>query len=93
MAKKKKPAKGDSVIEGKATEVKKKKKVGLFKFLQQVRSEGAKVTWTTRNETVVSTVMVLIMVTIMAVFFFGVDQLLRLGICGILPIDCVSTIN
>ncbi|NOX93811.1 MAG: preprotein translocase subunit SecE [Alphaproteobacteria bacterium] len=93
MAKKKKPGKSEPVIEGKATEVKKKKKTNIFEFLQQVRGEGSKVTWTTRNETLVSTIMVLIMVTIMAIFFFGVDQLLRLGICGILPIECVSTSN
>jgi preprotein translocase subunit SecE len=34
----------------------------------------------------ISTVMVLIMVTIMAIFFFIVDQLLRLAVGGILQI-------
>ena len=90
MAKNKKTGGGDGVIEGKAAEVKKKKKTNPLEFLQQVRNEGAKVTWTSRNETLVSTIMVLIMVAIMALFFFGVDQLLRFGVCTILPIDCVS---
>lgn len=89
MAKKGKS--GDTpVIEGKAAEVKKKKKTSPLEFFQQVRNEATKVTWTTRNETTVSTIMVLIMVAIMALFFFGVDQVLRFGICNALPIECVA---
>lgn len=75
MAKDKRPA--GATIEGKAEEVGKKKKVGFFEFVQQVRAEGQKVTWTSRNETIISTIMVLIMVAIMAVFFLIVDQVLR----------------
>jgi len=45
-----------------------------FTFLQQVRSEVAKVVWPTRNETLVSTIMVLIMVTLASVFFLAADQ-------------------
>ncbi|WP_395073388.1 preprotein translocase subunit SecE [Hyphococcus sp.] len=93
MAKNKKPADDGTVIEGKAAEVKKKKRTSPLTFLQQVRNEAAKVTWTTRNETVVSTIMVLIMVAIMAVFFFSVDQGLRFAICHLLPIDCVGANN
>lgn len=81
---------GAPVIEGKATEAKKKKRTNPFQFLQQVRNEGSKVTWTSRNETMVSTIMVLIMVAIMALFFFLVDQVLRWGVCNILPIQCVT---
>lgn len=51
-----------------------------FQFLQQVRSEVRKVTWPTRRETTVTTVMVFIMVFIAAVFFFLVDQVLSLGV-------------
>ncbi len=89
MSKSKKPTSGNGVIDGKATEVKKKKRTNPLEFLQQVRNEGAKVTWTSRNETMISTMMVLIMVVIMAIFFFIVDQILRFGVCSILPIDCV----
>ena len=46
-----------------------------FTFLQQVRQETAKVVWPTRNETLVSLVMVLIMVVIAAIFFFLADTL------------------
>ena len=43
------------------------------KFVREVQSEATKVTWPTRNETVVTTIMVLIMVTLAALFFFSVD--------------------
>ncbi len=76
-------------IEGKADEQpRKKKRTSPLVFLQQVRAEGSKVTWTSRNETMISTIMVLIMVAIMSLFFFGVDQLLRFGVCSVLPIQC-----
>ncbi|MEM8937305.1 MAG: preprotein translocase subunit SecE [Pseudomonadota bacterium] len=93
MAKSKKSGGGDT-IEGKAVETsKKKKRTNIFAFFQQVRNEGAKVTWTTRNETLVSSIMVLIMVAIMALFFFLVDQVLRFGVCNVLPIQCVALGN
>jgi preprotein translocase subunit SecE len=47
-----------------------------FTFLQQVRSETAKVTWPSRRETMISTVMVLVMVVFAALFFFAADQLI-----------------
>ncbi|MCF4098694.1 MULTISPECIES: preprotein translocase subunit SecE [Maritalea] len=46
-----------------------------FTFLQQVRSEVAKVVWPTRNETLISTVMVLIMITLASLFFLAADQI------------------
>jgi preprotein translocase subunit SecE len=50
-----------------------------FTFLQQVRSETAKVTWPSRRETMISTMMVLAMVVIASLFFFAVDQIYGLG--------------
>jgi preprotein translocase subunit SecE len=47
-----------------------------FVFARQVRQEVSKVTWPTRNETVITTIMVMVMVFIMAFFFLGVDQIL-----------------
>lgn len=55
-----------------------------LEFMRQVRQEVSKVTWPTRKETTMSTVMVFIMVTFMALFFFFVDQVLSLGVRGIL---------
>ena len=49
-------------------------KTNPFEFLQQVREEAAKVTWPTRRETMISTVMVFI------VLHSGVQWLL--GISG-----------
>ena len=45
-------------------------------FVNQVRQEGRKITWPTRRETMMTTVMVLIMTAILAVFFLGVDQVI-----------------
>ncbi|MEL6362035.1 MAG: preprotein translocase subunit SecE [Pseudomonadota bacterium] len=87
-----KPAgEGQKTLDAKAEEQgRKKKSASPLEFLQQVRNETAKVTWTTRNETLISTVMVLIMVAVMAIFFFFVDWGLRTAVCTVLPIDCVS---
>jgi preprotein translocase subunit SecE len=43
-------------------------------FIRQVRAETAKVHWPTRKETVATAIMVLIMTTLLAIFFFGVDS-------------------
>ena len=51
-----------------------------FHFLQQVRSEVSKVTWPTRRETVITTIMVFIMVFLASMFFFLVDQVLSFGV-------------
>lgn len=48
-------------------------KTNPLEFIQQVRSETSKVTWPTRRETLVTTVMVFIMVAFAMVFFFLVD--------------------
>lgn len=53
-------------------------------FVRQVRQEAAKVTWPSRKETMVASMMVFIMVAISAVFFFAVDQILALGVRYIL---------
>lgn len=53
-------------------------------FFQQVRQEGRKVTWATRQEVTVSTIMVLIMVVISAIFFFLVDSALRFLVATVL---------
>jgi len=51
-----------------------------FVFLQQVRAETAKVTWPTRRETMISTIMVLIFAFIAAIFFFAADQIMAIAI-------------
>ncbi len=53
-------------------------------FIQQVRQEVAKVTWPSRKETTVTTGMVFLMVVLIALFFFFVDQILSFGVKQIL---------
>ena len=57
-----------------------------FKFLQEVRSETAKVTWPTRRETTVTTIMVFVMVALASIFFFVADQVIRLFVTFLLGI-------
>jgi len=59
-------------------------KTNPFTFLQQVRQEISKVTWPTRRETVVTTIMVFIMIVISAFFFLAIDQILSLFIGALL---------
>ena len=49
-------------------------------FLREVRQEASKVTFPTRKETLVTTLMVFIMAVIMAVFFFFTDQVLSFAV-------------
>ena len=53
-------------------------KINPAEFLQQVRSEAAKVTWPTRKETLVTTAMVFVMVILASVFFLVSDQVIRI---------------
>ncbi len=43
-------------------------------FIRQVRAETSKVVWPTGRETMMTVMMVIIMATILALFFFGVDS-------------------
>ncbi len=49
-------------------------KVTPGEFIRQVRSETAKVTWPTRKETITTAIMVVIMTTLLAIFFFAIDS-------------------
>lgn len=51
---------------------------GPFRFFGEVRAEARKVTWATRQEVTVSTIMVIIFGVVAALFFFLVDTLLRI---------------
>jgi len=61
-------------------------KVSPFKFLQEVRAEAQKVTWPTRKETTVTTIMVFVMVAVASVFFLLADQLMRIAVSFILGV-------
>ena len=48
------------------------------KFLREVRTESAKIVWPTRKETLMTGLMVVIMTSVLAIFFFGIDSLFSL---------------
>ncbi len=56
------------------------------KFIREVRQEMNKVTWPTRQETTISTVMVLVLALVSALFFLLVDGILAQGVQWILGI-------
>ena len=49
-------------------------RVNPGEFIRQVRAETAKVVWPTGRETAMTVVMVIIMTTVLGMFFFGVDS-------------------
>ncbi len=48
----------------------------VVEFFSGVRKETGKVTWPTRKETLVTSVMVVVLTTVMALFFLLVDSVL-----------------
>jgi preprotein translocase subunit SecE len=57
-----------------------------IQFLQQVRQETSKVTWPSRNEVLISTVMVLVLVTAASLFFLLADQVISWAVSLMLSI-------
>ncbi len=57
------------------------------KFLQEVRTETNKVSWPSRREVVITTIMVFVMVAVSSVFFFAADQIIRILVTFILGIQ------
>lgn len=50
-------------------------KLNPGKFAREVRNEANKIVWPTARETMMTTIMVLIMTAILAIFFLGIDSL------------------
>ena len=61
-------------------------KVSPLKFIEEVRSETQKVTWPTRRETAITTLMVFVMSAAAALFFLFADQVLRYLVTFVLGI-------
>jgi preprotein translocase subunit SecE len=68
-----------------------KKPFNPAQFFREVRAEARKITWTSRNETWITSVMVMIMVVMTAVFFFVVDLALSFGINQILKLSTLGS--
>jgi preprotein translocase subunit SecE len=60
--------------------------VNPAEFIRQVRRETAKVSWPTRKETLISSAMVLVMVTVASIFFLLVDNVVSFIIQFILGV-------
>ena len=69
-----------------ADEEEPRRRGGPFRFWGEVRAEARKVTWATRQEVTVSTIMVLIFGIAAALFFFFVDTILRFVVSLILQL-------
>jgi preprotein translocase subunit SecE len=63
-----------------------KKRVSPAQFFNEVRAEARKVTWTSRKETWITSVMVFIMVVVVSVFLFLVDMVMNFGVNGIIKL-------
>ena len=63
-----------------------KKKTSPAQFAREVRAEARKITWTSRKETWITSVMVAIMVLLAAGFFWVVDLGLSFGVSQVLKL-------
>ena len=58
-----------------------------LKFVQDVKQEAFKVTWPSRREVLIGSLMVFVLASIAAIFFLLLDQILRF------LLDLILTIN
>jgi len=58
-----------------------------FKFAQSVKQEAFKVTWPTRKDVLIGSMMVLVLATIAAIFFLLLDQIYKFLLDLILAIN------
>tara|TARA_B100000686_G_scaffold338709_1_gene411626 strand:+ start:60 stop:251 length:192 start_codon:yes stop_codon:yes gene_type:complete len=61
--------------------------INPFKFIQSVKQEAFKVSWPTRKDVLLGTVMVFVLATIAAIFFLLLDQIYKF------LLDIILTIN
>lgn len=63
-----------------------RKKTPPGQFFKEVRAEARKITWTSRKETWITSVMVGIMVVLASIFFFVVDWVISFGVAQFLKL-------
>jgi len=61
--------------------------INPLKFIQAVKQEAFRVTWPTRKDVMVGTLMVFVLATIAAIFFLLLDQIYKF------LLDIILTIN
>ncbi|WP_034156736.1 preprotein translocase subunit SecE [Sphingomonas sp. ERG5] len=57
-----------------------------LEFIRQVQAETKKVVWPTRRETIMTGVMVMIMTTLLAIFFLGIDSVFEMVVAYLLSL-------
>ena len=55
-----------------------------IQFVQQTRAEVSKISWPSRREVALTTVMVFLLAIVAATFFFFVDFVIRTGLTAVL---------
>ncbi|HEY0052072.1 MAG TPA: preprotein translocase subunit SecE, partial [Caulobacteraceae bacterium] len=75
----KRPATPPPVVAAAAEPAAPKKRTSPVQFGREVRAEARKISWPSRKETWITSVMVFIMVVLAAVFFWIVDLILGFG--------------
>ena len=81
-----KPEVGGSIPSAPA-KIKVEKMINPFKFIQSVKQEAFRVTWPTKKDVMLGTLMVFVLATIAALFFLLLDQIYRF------LLDIILTIN
>jgi len=61
--------------------------INPFKFIQSVKQEAFRVTWPTKKDVMVGTLMVFVLATLAAIFFLLLDQIYKF------LLDLILTIN
>ena len=61
--------------------------INPFKFVQSVKQEAFKVTWPTRKDVLLGSLMVFVLATIAAIFFLLLDQIYKFLLDLILAIN------
>jgi len=61
--------------------------INPFKFIQTVKQEAFRVTWPTKKDVMLGTLMVFVLATIAAIFFLLLDQIYKF------LLDIILTIN
>ena len=61
--------------------------INPFKFIQEVKQEAFKVTWSTKKEVMLGSFMVFVLATIASIFFLFLDQIYKFLLEIILAIN------
>ena len=70
-----KPEVGGSIPSAPAKKI--LKMINPFKFIQSVKQEAFKITWTTKREVLLGSAMVFVLATVASIFFLLLDQIYK----------------